>query len=90
MKTLTKYIIVPKSESPSTDNPLFGDRLFDKSNHAKNAFYQKFRSFCHKEHPCHNKYFDEQEGYVILELTFSLESVNLKAEGKVNPRRYLL
>ena len=78
--TLTKYIIV----NSGTDNILFGDRLFDKVGHAKNAFRQHTKSI-------NNRYgmkFDEQEEYVIIKLEFELKSVS-EVGGDKNLRRYI-
>lgn len=79
--TLTKYIIVNKV----TDKILFGDRLFDKTGHAKNAFRQHTKS-------TNNRYrgikFDEQEDYVIVKLEFELKGVSEVGEDK-NLRRYI-
>ena len=78
--TLTKYIIVDKN----TDKILFGDRLFDKVGHAKNAFRQHTKSI-------NNRYgvkFDEQEEHVIVKLEFELKNVS-EVGGDKNLRRYI-
>ena len=79
--TLTKYIII----NSITDKILFGDRLFDKVGHAKNAFKQntKFPS-----NGWRGTKFDEQEDYVIVKLEFELKSVS-EVGGDKNLRRYI-
>ena len=79
--TLTKYIIV----NSTTDNILFGDRLFDKVGHTKNAFRQHTKSINNRYY---GEKFDEQEDYVIVKLEFELKSVS-EVGGDKNLRRYI-
>lgn len=79
--TLTKYIIVHKV----TDKILFGDRLFDKVGHAKNAFKQNTKS---SSNGWRGASFDEQEDYVIVKLEFELNGVS-EVGGDKNLRRYI-
>ena len=79
--TLQKYIIVHST----TDKILFGDRLFDKVGHAKNAFKQNTKS---SSNGWRWAYFDEQEEYVIVKLEFELKNVS-EVGGDKNLRRYI-
>jgi len=79
--TLTKYIIV----NSSADNILFGDRLFDKVGHVKNAFMQHTKSINNRYY---GEKFDEQEEYVIVKLEFELNNVS-EVGGDKNLRRYI-
>mgnify|MGYP000067739200 CR=1 FL=1 len=79
--TLIKFIIVNKN----TDKILFGDRLFDKVGHAKNAFRQHTKSVNNRYY---GEKFDEQEDYIIVKLEFELKGVS-EVGGDKNLRRYI-